>query len=260
MIEMFYAPDISPGSTRIVLQGGEAKHICRVLRHRPGDTILVTDGRGNEFELRLDSVSPQRVEGQVVRRNWMSREPDRRLVLGQALLKGPAMARMVETVTEIGVSEIVPVLAERVVARPQPARLARLGHVAVEGLKTSGRTVLPKIGPMTTIDQLTSRFGEFDRVLVAHERETGADIQDVLEHTARSVLLLIGPEGGFTDGEIARLVRAGAKLFGMGPRRLRAETAAAVGAALCLQILGEFGSNGGLGRGSKVGQTRERRC
>lgn len=249
MIEMFYAADARPDSRRIVLQGGEAEHVSRVLRHRPGDVISVTDGRGNEFEVRLELVLPQRAEGLVLRRSWMSREPGRRLVLAQALLKGPAMAKVVEAVTEIGVSEVMPVLTERVVARPQPAKLERLEHASIRGLKTSGRTVLPRIGRLTGLEGLASRFGEFDRVLVAYEQESRQDIADVLDSSAESVLLVIGPEGGFTDSEIAMLTRSGARSFGMGPRRLRAETAAAVAAALCLQVMGELGRNGGLRAG-----------
>lgn len=260
MIEMFYAADARPDSKRIVLRGGEARHIVRVLRHRVGDAVLVTNGRGDEFEVRLEVVLPYRVEGRVIRRNWKSREPSKRLVLAQALLKGPAMVKMVETVTEIGVSEIVPILTARVVARPLPTKLARLEHLAVEGLKVSGRTVLPKIGGLIGLEGLTGRFGEFDQVLVAYEQENRRGIGDVLERGAESVLLVIGPEGGFTDAEIAMLARAGAKSFSLGPRRLRAETAAVVGTALCLQAMGELGTDGHLRSDGEVGKQSERRC
>ncbi|MBM3315163.1 16S rRNA (uracil(1498)-N(3))-methyltransferase [candidate division WOR-3 bacterium] len=241
MIEVFYAGDAAPDSERVAFGGAEARHICRVLRHRSGDRVRATDGRGTEFELELDLVTARRVEGRVLGRSRLSREPRKRLALAQALLKGDRLAAVVEAATEIGVSEVVPLLTERVVARPGPGRLERLRQVAVSGLKTSARTVLPRIAPVTDVAGLAGRIAEFGQTLVAYELESGHGLDDVLDRSADSFLLVVGPEGGLTGQEVLTLTRAGASCFSLGPRRLRAETAAAVGAALCLQALGEMG-------------------
>jgi 16S rRNA (uracil1498-N3)-methyltransferase len=240
VIEVFYTGDATPESERIAFTGAEARHICRVLRHRPGDRVRATDGRGNEFELELDVVRPQRVEGRVVARSRMSREPRKRLALAQAVLKGDKMAEVVETATEIGVSEVIPLLTERVVARIGP-RPERLRQVAVSGLKTSARTVLPDIAAATDVAGLARRMAEFGQTLVAYELEKSQGLDGLLDRSADRILLVVGPEGGFTEKEVAVLTAAGARCFSLGPRRLRAETAAAVGAALCLQALGEMG-------------------
>lgn len=240
MIEIFYASGAAPDAERLVFAGAEARHISRVMRHRKGDRLLATDGRGTEFDLELDVVSPTRVEGRVRATRRLSREPKRRVVLAQALLKGDRLAEVVEAATELGVSEVVPFVSERVVARTSAARLRRLEQVAVSGLKTSARTVVPVIAAGTDVAGLARRAAEFDQALLAYELERSQSLARVFERDARSTLLVVGPEGGFAEHEVATLRQAGVRCFTLGPRRLRAETAAVTATALCLHLLGEM--------------------
>uniref|UniRef100_A0A7C4CBC4 Ribosomal RNA small subunit methyltransferase E n=1 Tax=candidate division WOR-3 bacterium TaxID=2052148 RepID=A0A7C4CBC4_UNCW3 len=240
-MEIFFAPEAMPDAETIIFGGNTARHISRVMRHRPGDVVKATDGRGTEFELKLTAVGVSRVEGRVLGRRMRPTEPRHKVALAQALLKGRGLAQVVETATELGVSEVIPFLSERTVAKMSAVRRSRLQHVAVSGLETSMRTVLPCIADCVSFEGLLGRMTEFDMTVVAYEGECRFGIDDVLDKDVRSVLAVVGPEGGFSELEIDRLKVTGAKVFSLGPRRLRAATAASTVVALCLQRLGDLG-------------------
>jgi 16S rRNA (uracil1498-N3)-methyltransferase len=224
-----------------VITGAEARHIARVLRHRPGDRVRVTDGRGTEYQLELAEVRHEKVTGLVRARAANLREPRHRLTLALAALKGEKLVQACEQAAELGISEFLPFRSERTIARLSPARVERLRHVAVSALKSSTRTVLPAIGEPVDLSALIRRVPEFDQSLVAYEEETGVGLERVLNRSAKSVLAIVGPEGGFAPEEIDRLRAAGVVSFSLGPRRLRAETAAVSVVAGVLQLLGDLG-------------------
>ena len=240
-MELFYVPDVRLDTERLVLTGPEVRHIVKVLRHRVKDRIFVTDGNGNEVTLELTEVGKTRVAGRVVARKRSPREPRHRVGIAQAILKGDKLAQVVEGVTELGGYEVIPLCTERVVGRMSQTKRERLRHVAGARLESSTRTVLPRIAEPVDITGLTGRMGDYEQTLVAYEEVSGPGLTDVLNRRIGSVLVVIGPEGGFEPGEIDRLKAAGASCFSLGPRRLRAETAAVVAAALCLHALGDLG-------------------
>jgi 16S rRNA (uracil1498-N3)-methyltransferase len=157
------------------------------------------------------------------------------------VLKGDHLAQVCGQATELGVSRIIPFRSARTVGRLSPARLERLRAVSLAALKSSTRTMLPVIDEPVEFDRLLTLDGEFDQVLAAYEEETGPGLGAVLKRDARSVLVVVGPEGGFEPREIDALKSAGAVTFSLGPRRLRAETAAVAVAAVTLGLLGDLG-------------------
>lgn len=241
MKEIFLVTQNLPAAGQLVIGGSAARHISRVLRHTAGDRVMVTDGHGTELTVELSAVSATRVEGKVLGQRLRPREPRHSVVLAQALLKGDKLAEVVETVTELGVVEVIPFVSRRTVAQLSSGRLKRLYHVAASGLETAMRTVLPRISDCVVFNGLLERISAAGQALVAYEGETRQGIDDVLDADADSVLLVVGPEGGFSDDEVDRMKQAGAETFSLGPRRLRAETAAAVAVALCLQRFGDLG-------------------
>ena len=224
-----------------VLTGDEARHVARVLRHRPGDVVHATDGRGTEYELELETVDPGRVVGKVLGCRGRPRENRCRVTLAQALLKGAGLADVVDGVTQLGVAGIIPLRTRRTVAGLSPARLARVRSAAVRAIKSAAGSVLPDIGPVLDVRALAARVAEFDRVLVADENEVTVGLTCVLDPGVSSVLLVVGPEGGFEPDEIDELKRAGAECFSLGPRRLRAVLAGVVATAAVLQVVGDLG-------------------
>lgn len=240
-MELFYIPDIINGTEWVTITGAEVKHITKVLRHKSGDELFTTDGRGNEFRLRIEEVRGTSVICRIIEKKVGTREPKHRLALAQALLKGDKLSQVVEGVTEVGVSEIIPFVSERVIGKMGETKHRRLEKVAISGMKSSLRTVLPKIGKVVDIPRLLKRFAEFDQVLVAYEEEKETNLIQVLRPDIQSLLLIVGPEGGFTDYDVKQMKEAGAIPFTLGPRRLKAEIAALVVSSLCLGLLGDLG-------------------
>jgi 16S rRNA (uracil1498-N3)-methyltransferase len=214
--------------------------VGRVLRHRAGDVIYVTDGRGKEYEVALDLVARDRVAGAVRRTRVRPREPRHRVGLAQAVLKGDKLAQACEGATELGISEFIPLRTARTVGRLGDARLERLRQVSLAAMKSCTGTVLPEISPADGLDALVRRFSGYDQVIVAYEEERHSGLARMLRPDVGSVLLVVGPEGGFEPEEVCRLRQTGAETFTLGPRRLRAETAGVVAAAALLQLLGDL--------------------
>ncbi|MEO0004405.1 MAG: 16S rRNA (uracil(1498)-N(3))-methyltransferase [candidate division WOR-3 bacterium] len=239
-MEYFYLQEVSFEKGEAVITGQEARHIAKVLRHKPGDEIFGTNGRGDEFRMVIKGIKPDRVLVQVLERRNGQREPRHMLTLAPAVLKGDKLSFVVEAVTELGVSEIVPFFSSRVIGRMGERKLQRLRTVAISGMKTALRTFLPEVRPAVEFESLVRRFKDFDRVLVAYEEEHATSLTAVLDSKVKSLLLVIGPEGGFTEEEVTGMREAGAALFTLGPRRLRAETAAVAATALCLGLLGDL--------------------
>jgi len=240
MTELYYSV-ARPDNGRLAIDGAEARHISRVMRHRRGDRIAVTDGAGCEYGIELESVGTERVVGRVVETGVMQREPAHRLALAQAVLKGDKLDQVCEQATELGICALIPLRTERTIGRLGERKHSRLRSAALAGLKSSTRTVLPQIDVEHDLAALARRTGEFDQALVAYEEERGAGLVDVIRRDARSVLVVVGPEGGFTSDEVETLKRSRMTSFSLGPRRLRAETAAVATVAAVLQMLGDLG-------------------
>jgi 16S rRNA (uracil1498-N3)-methyltransferase len=238
--DLYYSPN-PPKDGVLTITGPEARHISRVMRHEVGSVIGVVDGAGAEHEVELTAVKADRVTGRVLGTKAGAREPKHRVAIAQAVLKGDHLTQVCAQATELGVSRIIPFRSARAVGRLSPVRLERLRAVSLAALKSSTRTVLPTIDAPVEFGGLPGFDGEFDQVLVAYEDETGPGLGAVLKRDARSVLIVVGPEGGFEPDEIDALKAAGAVAFTLGPRRLRAETAAVAVAAMTFGLLGDLG-------------------
>lgn len=239
-MEYFYIPELKPGTAVTELSGAEARHMTKVLRYQPGDEVYATNGRGQEFRLIIRRLQPTRVTLEVCSVRAGGREPKHPLTLAPAVLKGDKLSQVVEAAAELGVKEIIPFRSARVVGRLSETRYRRLRQVAVSGMKTALRTVLPQVRPAREFSELVADFPQYERVVVAYEEERVKRLEEVLEPAVESVLVVIGPEGGFTPEEAAAMSAAGARLFTLGPRRLRAETAAIAAVTLCLARLGDL--------------------
>ena len=203
---------------RVVIEGADARHLARSLRTRPGEDIEVVDPAGLMLTVRVDSVSDSRVAGVVVAEREHRPEPARHVVVAIAHLPASSLELVLSRCTEVGASGFVIVQAARSVARG--ARTERWQTIVREAAMLAGRLRVPSVDGPWSLEEVVRRSP--NPVMLV--RGAGA-----MPRTA-DVTLLIGPEGGWTDQELAMVPQHA----GLGPRNLRAETAAIVASALAV--------------------------
>lgn len=214
----------------------ESKHMVSSLRMGKGDLVGATDGKGSVFKIEIGDASGKMATGRILEiREERRPQPEIHLFLG--VIKGSHMDLVVEKCTELGVAGIWPVYTERVVARLSPNRLERLRRIAVETMKQSLGSHLPGISTPFSFEDALGKLRGFDVTLVAWVDEPGRTLGKIeLRPGPMKIGLWIGPEGGFTDREIASLVENGALTFSLGKQRLKAETAALTSVAILRQF------------------------
>lgn len=220
---VFYAPPEMFDGARVVLPDAEARHATKVLRLRAGAEVVVVDGQGGRYTVRLARTSGWSVEGEVVGTVQVPPPPPLTLALG--LLRAEERLEFaLEKAVELGVTRFVTLLTERTEARR--VRPERLRATAVAAMKQSLRAHLPEVAGPLALEALLGAGA-----ILLHE---GAPLPDALRTMlpgpAAPVTLLVGPEGGFSNGEIARARESGTRVASLGSVRLRAETAALVAA------------------------------
>jgi 16S rRNA (uracil1498-N3)-methyltransferase len=242
-VHRFFAPSLDPGDETVALPRDEAEHLTRVLRLGVGDTVAVFDGRGQEFLARVASAARPHVRLQIVSRVEPAAEPRVALTLAQAILKGDKMDDVVRDAVMLGVSVIQPIVTKRsettVAALMRGARLDRWRRVALASVKQSRRAVVPDIRMPLTIETYLDEPPPALRLMLV-EPGAAADVESLSviqkEPAPSDAVLLVGPEGGWTEQECALALSRGARLVTLGHRTLRAD-AAPVAAISVLQFL-----------------------
>jgi 16S rRNA (uracil1498-N3)-methyltransferase len=228
MNEYFYVPAEHIIDQHIAIVGEEAKHIARVLRKSVGDRIWVVDGEGKAYEVVIQLVTLESVECEILYEHFHHHEPDIDVTLAVAQLKNPSrMDWLIEKATELGVRTFIPLQTARTIARS--AKEERWNNIALAAMKQSGRCILPKISLPMSLAEVLEDEKKYDLKLIPYERTDHIlFIAEAMKHrkTPRSVLIVIGPEGGFTDEEIQLAEGAEFMQVSLGRRRLRTETAA----------------------------------
>jgi 16S rRNA (uracil1498-N3)-methyltransferase len=223
----FVDPKDIHGSVAL-LRGEEFRHLSRVVRKKEGETIMLVDGADTSYRAIIRLVDRIHAECEILETQKHVNEPRIDMTLAVSLLRNPARFDvLVEKATELGVRTIVPLLCERTV--PKSDKHSRLEKIALSAMKQCGRSYLPRIHPLTGFDDLLEESLDYSLRLIPHEKtEQSQFIGSVLQHHSdlKSVLIVIGPEGGFTDREVALSGEKGFVPISLGPRRLRAETAA----------------------------------
>ncbi|MCR6690401.1 16S rRNA (uracil(1498)-N(3))-methyltransferase [Cellulomonas sp.] len=229
--------DVAAGDT-FLLDGTEGRHAGVVQRRGPGERVDVVDGRGVRL---VGVVADVHAQGVLLRAEHVLREPEPevRLVLVQALAKGDRDELAIEAATEVGVDGVVPWQAERSVVVWRGERAARsrqrwLGTVRTAA-KQARRAWVPDVETAVDSRALAARTADVvaggGAVLVLHEEAT-TPLADAPVPAAGDVLVVVGPEGGIGDDELARLTQAGAHPVRLGPHVLRTSTAGPVALAL----------------------------
>ena len=238
MTHRFFAPGVDPAApTTSRLPAEEAHHLLRVLRLSAGATVRVFDGRGREW---LATVEEAGRSGVVVRIGTPvepAPEPPVDVTLAVALQTGDRMDTVVREATALGVAAIVPLVTAHVAvparARDSKAAIERWQRVAVASVKQCGRASVPTVHATATLasvlaDPVVTRSGAARILMCVEPSRRGADTACGHGPRPASALALVGPEGGWTDAEIAKAVAVGGTLVHLGPRTLRADLAPTV--------------------------------
>jgi 16S rRNA (uracil1498-N3)-methyltransferase len=248
MITNFYTKPENIERDSLTIDGNEAKHILSVMRYRTGDTISVVDGCGVKYNVLIEKTSKTSLQGKILSRIRKENEPVSYITLAQAVCRQERMDFLIEKATEIGVSSIIPILTDRGLVKVSgtskgKSKTQRWRKIAVASMKQSLRTVLPEIENITTFENLLSRIKSYDLCLIASLERDSKSIKDCeeLKRKVRKIILIVGPEAGFTPEELSKAKLHGAIPITLGARRLRTETAGIVFLSLILHHLNEMG-------------------
>ncbi|MEJ5359988.1 MAG: RsmE family RNA methyltransferase [Desulfobacterales bacterium] len=246
-MRFFYVAPSAVDGARAVVEGAEAAHARHVLRLSRGSEVGLVDGCGFEYLAVIDRVLPGRLELEVREKRPAAGIPSLRLGLAQGWLKEKKMDRLVRTLSELGAARFIPLSCARAVVRPAAGRSAfrreRWRRIAVEALKQCRRGNLLEVEEETSLERLLAVETDWEvRVLFWEEAATPLSAADLRGGEASSVLAVLGPEGGFSREEADAAAAAGFLVRRLGPRVLRADTAAAAAAAILQFLAGDLGA------------------
>ncbi|OGC11005.1 hypothetical protein A3K48_00485 [candidate division WOR-1 bacterium RIFOXYA12_FULL_52_29] len=205
------------------ITGSDLHYVKDVIRLKPGDDLELFDGHGFIYRVKIEQIGKEIITTRITERKRAESELKVKVTLAQALAKGQKMDFIVEKCTELGVASIIPMLTERTI--PKQAKLDRWKKLAKEAAEQSGRGAIPEIFPPLPFEEVLKLGQDHEISLIPWELEKSLTLKDELKGLPASILLLIGPEGGFSRQEIDLAIKNGFKPITLGKRILRSETA-----------------------------------
>lgn len=229
--------------TRIELSGDRFHHLRNVLRVTVDDPLLLFNGGGSEFPARITGLERRSLTLECGAPHEPAREPPLRIVLGQAAARGDRMDYAIGKAVELGVTAIQPLLTERATLRLNQERShkkqAHWRRLAISAAEQSGRTVVPTILPPQDLPEWLPSMANGKRLVL--DPAQGAPLGRITPPDTPDVALLVGPESGLTQEEIALANAAGFTSTKLGPRTLRTETAGVACLAAIQTLWGDLG-------------------
>lgn len=238
-IRRFHVTDLS--DSRVRVEGEEARHALRVLRLSVGDSVVLFDGAGAEAHGRIVTIGRDEFEAEVLDRRIRPVAQDCSLILAVSPPKGERADWMIEKCAELGVSELIPLACERSQVCPRSGKLDRWRRKVIAATKQSQQITAMQIHDVRPLNDLIAQFAAYALVLYGDTTATDSPLVELLKESgvfsgkqpgACKVLILIGPEGGFTDHERKALTSSGGRAFRLADSVLRTETAAVAAAAI----------------------------
>ena len=242
MIPRFFCPfPLHPGAT-VELAAEAAHHALKVLRVSAGDTAILFDGRGGQWQATLHPTG-KHLRASLDAFDDSDREPPLHLTLVQALPAADKMDLVVQKAVELGVARIQPITAKRSLVRLAGERAARRvehwRNIAIAACEQSGRNRVPAVAPIIDLPQYLGVVARENELRYVCAPGATGSLRD-LAVPAAPVSLLVGPEGGFEEGELLAARVAGFRPIGLGPRILRTETAGLGAVAAMMALWGDW--------------------
>jgi 16S rRNA (uracil1498-N3)-methyltransferase len=248
----FYAQATDFNGSRVILSPAETHHLIQVLRTQLGEEVFVFDGAGREFKAVFASTAGNRAEMELGQQLTDPVESSLHITLAQGISKGERFDLIVQKTTELGVNRIIPLITRytdvKLTVAQSDKRLERWSRISLEALKQCGRRTLVDItAPMSPAEMIAVRNaapepppGDRELFLVFNEKG-GVPLTETVSGGAGSrATIAIGPEGGWSDGELSLLMENGCKSVTLGPRILRTETAAVAAITLVQHAWGDL--------------------
>lgn len=250
-----YVPRVSDDEDHISLGNDNLNYIKNVLRLKPGDPVIVFDGRRFEYETIIDNFSSDSAILKITKKNEVSHS-EISITLAQSVPKAGKMEFIIQKATELGITKIVPVISRRSIPKfsetKMTAKVSRWRKIAVEASRQCGRAVIPDITDIFTFDKMVKLPGENDHRIILWEEETTHGLKTILqdgtEKNRNDFFIVVGPEGGFTREEVELARINGFTSATLGTYILRTET---VGLAVLSILQYERGMFGNPGKGER---------
>jgi 16S rRNA (uracil1498-N3)-methyltransferase len=240
MLTLFLVDKLE-GADSIEVSGDEAHHAIKVLRIKLGEEILISDGAGNWVQASVENIEKKSFIAKVLERGFQA-EKSPRLIVVQGLPKSDRVKDAIEILVESGVDLIIPWQADRSISKWQKDSLAKWQNVAVAATKQSRRFRTPEIIDGLSLSELLEIESANSAVLVMHESATTKLSEVVTSKFAdmSEILIVIGPEGGISDSELALLEGAGAHIVGLGPEVFRSAHAGGATLSAVSALIGRW--------------------
>ncbi|HAP42235.1 MAG: RsmE family RNA methyltransferase [Nitrospira sp.] len=242
----FFISSSAIRGTELTLTGDLCHHLRASLRIKPGEVLRLTDERRQRYQMRVHTVAPQSLTGDILecRPGPIDRAPS--LLLAQALLKGDHMDWVVQKASELGVRTIVPLISRHGVVRPHPdrvaAQVARWQRIATEAAQQSEQWQPPHLLEPMESRRLFSTLSTTCALLLAERQDTLGLAAVPLPTLANdTITLIVGPEGGWADEELSQAIQGQCRTVSLGEHILRADTAALTALSIVQSRLGRLG-------------------
>ena len=230
----------------VTITGPLVDHLRKSLRVTIGEKLWLGDDRRKRYFIQVMTISPRELRGHVLEEREGPQPTHPSVILAQAILKGDRMDWVIQKATELGASSIIPIISERVIARPRIERLGaqqeRWQRIAFEAAQQAERWDVPEVHPPAElITWLRTSSGKLKLILSERSDKDGLATIALPEDATSRILLVIGPEGGWSAAEREAAHASGCTSVSLGPRILRAETAALTAVTIIQSRLGELG-------------------
>ena len=243
----FFVPPLY--SEEMYIEGVDERHISKVLRMQPGDKLQIVSDDGVSVMAEISAIDSERVSVRCLEKLAESHEPRVKLVLAQGLAKGEKMDFIIQKAVEMGAYSVIPVAMEHSVVRLDGAKAAkkveRWQKIAESAAKQSKRDIIPQVQQVQSMAEMLANC-DCTTKIIAYECEDRLSLKAALKAAEaaggiKELLLIIGPEGGISEGELELARQAGAVPVSLGRRILRAETAGLVAISAIFYETGDLG-------------------
>ncbi len=234
-MQRYFVPSDQMNETAIFVTGEDVNHMVKVMRFRAGEQVICCNGEGRDVLAEIAEITSNHVELKVIQELADSRELPLQVTIAQGLPKGDKMDWIIQKGTELGAFSFWPFTSRYTVVKldekKEKKRVERWGKIAKEAAEQSHRSKIPAISSPLGWRELLAKSGSFDYALFAYEKEVETPFSQALQGIPKgaSLLLVIGPEGGFAEEEAREAEEAGMKRVSLGRRILRTETASLYG-------------------------------